>query len=30
MRSSGVLLTVSYLPSKYGIGIFSKEAFEFV
>ncbi len=30
MRASGVLLPVSALPSKYGIGSFSKEAFEFV
>lgn len=30
MRASGVLLPVSSLPSKYGIGSFSKEAFEFV
>lgn len=30
MRASGVLLPVSSLPSNYGIGSFSKEAFEFV
>lgn len=30
MRTSGVLLPISALPSKYGIGSFSKEAFEFV
>lgn len=30
MRESGVLLPVSALPSKYGIGSFSKEAYEFV
>lgn len=30
MRASGVLLPISSLPSKYGIGSFSKEAFEFV
>ncbi|MBE5876539.1 MAG: 4-alpha-glucanotransferase [Lachnospiraceae bacterium] len=30
MRNCGVLLPVSSLPSKYGIGGFSKEAFEFV
>lgn len=30
MRSCGVLLPVSSLPSKYGIGCFSKEAYEFV
>lgn len=29
-RSCGVLLPVSSLPSKYGIGCFSKEAYEFV
>lgn len=29
-RESGVLLPVSSLPSKYGIGCFSKEAYEFV
>ncbi len=30
MRTSGVLLPVSSLPSKYGIGSFSQEAYEFV
>lgn len=30
MRASGVLLPVSALPSAYGIGCFSKEAYEFV
>lgn len=30
MRTSGVLFPVSSLPSKYGIGCFSKEAYEFV
>lgn len=30
MRRSGILLPVSSLPSKYGIGCFSKEAYEFV
>lgn len=30
MRASGVLLPVSSLPSKYGIGCFSKEALKFV
>ncbi|MDD3278413.1 MAG: 4-alpha-glucanotransferase [Lachnospiraceae bacterium] len=30
MRTSGVLLPIASLPSKYGIGSFSKEAFEFV
>lgn len=30
MRSSGILLPVSGLPSRYGIGCFSKEAYEFV
>ena len=29
-RESGILLSVSSLPSKYGIGCFSKEAYEFV
>ena len=28
MRASGILLPVSSLPSKYGIGCFSKSAFE--
>lgn len=30
MRKSGVLLPISSLPSNYGIGGFSKEAYEFV
>ena len=30
MRESGILYPVSSLPSKFGIGCFSKEAFEFV
>ena len=30
MRASGILLPVSSIPSKYGIGCFSKEAYEFV
>ena len=30
MRSSGILLPVASLPSKYGIGCFSKEAYSFV
>lgn len=30
MRASGVLLPVSAIPSKYGIGTFSKEAYDFV
>ncbi|MDD3361959.1 MAG: 4-alpha-glucanotransferase [Hespellia sp.] len=30
MRECGILLPVSSLPSKYGIGCFSKEAYEFV
>ena len=30
MRESGVLLPVASLPSAYGIGCFSKEAYEFV
>ncbi len=30
MRASGVLLPISSLPSKYGIGCFSKEAYKFV
>ncbi len=30
MRESGVLLPVSSLPSRYGIGSFSKEAYEFI
>lgn len=30
MRRSGVLLPITSLPSKYGIGTFSKEAYDFV
>ena len=30
MRASGVLMAVSSLPSEYGIGCFSREAYEFV
>ena len=30
MRASGILYPISSLPSKYGIGSFSKEAYEFV
>ena len=30
MRSSGILMPVASLPGKYGIGSFSKEAYEFV
>lgn len=30
MRQSGILLPVSSLPSRYGIGCFSKEAYEFI
>ena len=30
MRQAGVLMAVSSLPSEYGIGCFSKEAYEFV
>lgn len=30
MRESGILLPVSSLPSNYGIGCFSKEAYEFI
>ena len=30
MRNCGVLLPISSLPSKYGIGSFSKEAYQFV
>lgn len=30
MRTSGILLPVTSIPSKYGIGCFSKEAYEFV
>ena len=28
-RESGILLSVTSLPSRYGIGCFSKEAYEF-
>ena len=30
MRASGILLPVASLPSAYGIGCFSREAYEFV
>ena len=30
MRKSGILLPISSIPSRYGIGTFSKEAYEFV
>ena len=30
MRRSGVLLPITSIPSKYGIGGFSKESYEFV
>lgn len=30
MRAAGILLPVASLPSKYGIGCFSKEAYEFI
>lgn len=30
MRASGILLPISSIPSSYGIGTFSKEAYEFV
>ena len=30
MRASGVLLPISSIPSNFGIGCFSKEAYEFV
>lgn len=30
MRASGILMPITSLPSKYGIGCFSKEAYEFV
>lgn len=30
MREAGILLSVTSLPSKYGIGSFSKEAYEFI
>ena len=29
-RASGILLPVASLPSKYGIGCFSKEAYDFI
>ena len=29
-RESGILLSIASLPSRYGIGCFSKEAYEFV
>ena len=30
MRANGILLSISSLPSKYGIGCFSKEAYDFI
>ena len=30
MRASGILMGISSIPSKYGIGCFSKEAYDFV
>ncbi len=30
MRASGVLMGISSIPSEYGIGCFSKEAYDFV
>ena len=30
MRSSGILMPIFSIPSKYGIGCFSKESYEFV
>ena len=30
MRKCGILLPIASLPSEYGIGAFSKEAYEFV
>ena len=30
MRASGILLPISSIPSPYGIGSFSREAYEFV
>ena len=30
MRKSGILLPISSIPSKYGIGAFSKQAYQFV
>ena len=29
-RESGILLSIDSLPSRFGIGCFSKEAYEFV
>ena len=29
-RASGILLPIASLPSKYGIGCFSKEAYDFI
>ena len=29
-RASGILLSIASLPSKYGIGCFSREAYDFV
>ena len=30
MRASGVLMPVSSIPSEFGIGCFSREAYDFV
>ena len=30
MRASGVLLPISSLPSRYGIGCFSRDAYDFI
>ena len=30
MRANGILLSISSLPSKYGIGCFSREAYDFI
>lgn len=30
MRECGILLPIASLPSKYGIGTFSREAFDFI
>ena len=30
MRKSGILLPISSIPAKYGVGTFSKQAYEFV
>ena len=30
MKESGILLHISCLPTKYGIGTLGKEAFEFI